>query len=148
MNKISVISLEKRFEKFEKGVKKSALEILKILKKDKIAVEIYLAGDRLMKKLNKEYRGKDKAANVLSFVEPEKFPHPETKEKFLGEIYLNVANESNKSNKTNKTDKIYLLLHAILHLLGYTHKKKSDRMKMEKKENHVYHLLRHRNFAN
>lgn len=145
MNKISVISLEKRFEKFEKGVKKSALEILKILKKDKIAVEIYLAGDRLMKKLNKEYRGKDKAANVLSFVEPESFPHPETKKKFLGEIYLNVAN---RTNRTDKTDMNFLLIHALLHLLGYTHKKKSDRIKMEKKENHVYHLFRHRNFAN
>lgn len=138
-NKIIVISLEKRFEKFEDEVKKSVLEILKILKKPRVAVEIYLAGDRLMEKLNKEYRGKNKAANVLSFVEPGEFPHPEIKEKFLGEIYLNVA---------DKTDMNFLLIHALLHLFGYTHKKKSDRIKMEKKENHVYHLFRHRNFAN
>ena len=96
-----------------------------------------------MRRLNKEYRGKDKVANVLSFVEPLNFPHPETKTRFLGEIYLNFI-DSDKFVVSCQ----YLLIHAILHLLGYTHKGKSDRMKMEKKENHVYHLFRHRNFAN
>lgn len=140
MNKVSVVSSDKRFGKFEKEIKSSALEILKILKKDKAAFEIYLAEDELMKKMNKEYRGKNKAANVLSFIEPESFPHPETKEKFLGEIYVNFQSSDFPISQ--------LLIHSILHLFGYTHKKKNDRMKMEKKEKYVYHLFRHRNFAN
>ena len=138
-NKITVVSLEKQFKKFEKDIKKAALAILKILNKDNVAVDIYLAGNAMMRRLNKEYRGKDKAANVLSFMEPLNFPHPETKTRFLGEIYLNPQFLNFPISQ--------LLIHAILHLLGYTHKRKSDRMKMEKKENHVYHLFRHRNFA-
>lgn len=138
-NKIEVVGFEKRFKKFEKIVGKSIEEILKILKKKNVAVEIFLAGNGLMRQLNREYRGKDKAADVLSFVEPANFPHPEKKERFLGEIYLNLDEIAN-------TD--YLLIHAMLHLLGYSHKRKSDRIKMEKKEKHVYHFFRHRNFEN
>ena len=67
------------------------MAILKILNKDNVAVDIYLTGNALMRRLNKEYRGKDKVANVLSFVEPINFPHPETKTRFLGEIYLNAS---------------------------------------------------------
>lgn len=137
MNRVAVVGIEKKFEKFEKDIRRDALAILKILNKDNVAADIYLSGNALMRRLNKEYRGKDKVANVLSFVEPLNFPHPETKTRFLGEIYLNINSTVN-----------HLLIHAILHLLGYTHKGKSDRMKMEKKENHVHHLFRHRNFAN
>lgn len=139
-NKIEVVDFEKRFKKFEKVIEKSAEEILKILKKKNVAVEIFLAGNRLMRQLNRKYRGKDKIADVLSFVEPVNFPHPERKERFLGEIYLNTAMQ--------KTRHRILLIHAILHLLGYSHKRKSDRIKMGKKEKHVYHFFRHRNFAN
>lgn len=143
MNKIIIVGLERRFKKFEKGVKKIALEILKVLKSDNVAVEIYLASDKLMHKLNKEYRGKDKIANVLSFVEPVGFPHPETKKlRYLGEIYLNI--DCCKLSVIS----YQLLTHAFLHLFGYTHKKKDDRMKMEKKENYVFNLLRYRNVTN
>ncbi len=155
-NKITVVSLVGKNKKpacnamrsiagrFEKDIRKDAPAILKILNKDNVAIDIYLAGNVLMRRLNKKYRGKDKAANVLSFVEPLNFPHPETKIRFLGEIYLNINSTTNYKLWTTN----YLLVHAILHLLGYTHKGKSDRIKMEKKENHVHHLFRHRNFAN
>jgi len=156
-NKITVIGLERQFKKFEKYIQKDALVILKILNKDNVAVDIYLAGNALMRRLNKEHRGKDKTANVLSFVEPLNFPHPETKTRFLGEIYLDTqtftdftltnTEKSQHKSVSSQHGSVYLI-HAILHLLGYTHKGKSDRIKMEKKENHVHHLFRHRNFAN
>ena len=150
-NKVEVISLEKKFKIFEKSIKNSALEILKILNKDNVAFDIYLASAALMRRLNKEYRGKDKAANVLSFVEPLNFPHPETKTRFLGEIYLNLTHDSQSTTNGGCKSLVVsrkLLIHSILHLFGYTHKKKSDRIKMEKKENHVHHFFRHRNFSN
>ena len=64
------------------------MAILKILNKDNVAVDIYLTGNALMRRLNKEYRGKDKVANVLSFVEPINFPHPETKTRFWAKFTL------------------------------------------------------------
>lgn len=141
LNKIITTSLDKRFKRNEPATQKTALEALKILKENNALIEIYLIGNRLMRRLNKEFRGKDKTTNILSFVEPINFPHPETKSRYLGEIYLNAAAKY-------KLQTASLIVHGILHLLGYTHKRRNDRMKMEKMEKYVYHRLRHRNISN
>lgn len=141
MNKIITTSLDKRLKGNESATQKTALEALKILKEDNALIEIYLIGNKLMRRLNKEFRDKDKTTNILSFIEPENFPHPETKSHYLGEIYLNATVKY-------KLQTASLIVHGILHLLGYTHKKRNDRMKMEKMEKYVYHCLRHRNISN
>jgi len=126
-NKITVIVLGRFKKKTSEGVGKTAGKILKILKKKNLEVEIYLGDNRIMKRLNKEFRGKDKAADVLSFEEPRNFILPQSKFKRIGEIYLNTVNYN-----------YGLLIHGLLHLLGYDHKRKSDRIKMEKLEQYVY----------
>ena len=136
MNKILVIGLKKKFGKFEK-IKISASKILKNLKQDGVQAEIYLLGDRDMKFLNKKFRGKDKAADVLSFNEPKNFVSPPSKFRRIGEVYLNMSDvrcqmlnvRCQMSDVRNR-----LLIHGLLHLLGYVHKKKNDRIKMEKIE--------------
>ncbi|KKP85907.1 MAG: hypothetical protein UR88_C0004G0014 [Candidatus Nomurabacteria bacterium GW2011_GWA1_35_8] len=151
MSKIAVISLEKRFGKFERPVFSAAAKLLKTINNDDFYLEIYLAGDKSMKFLNKKFRNKNKAANVLSFDEPNGFPHPELagrggiiKTKSLGEIYLNMTNNlrpitddiqlTTNNNRGLSVISYQLLVHGLLHLLGYNHKKKNDRIKMEKKE--------------
>lgn len=131
MNKILVIGLEKKFEKFEKKIKIAASKILKNLKQDGVQAEIYLAGDQEMKFLNKKFRGKDKAADVLSFNEPKNFISPPSKFKKIGEIYLNMSDIQSCPSASRCR---MLLAHGLLHLLGYIHKKKNDRIKMEKIE--------------
>ncbi len=81
-----------------------------------------------MKFLNKKFRGKDKAADVLSFNEPKNFVSPPSKFRRIGEIYLNVSSIKYQVSSDR------LLIHGLLHLLGYVHKKKNDRIKMEKIE--------------
>ncbi|MBI4087539.1 MAG: rRNA maturation RNAse YbeY [Candidatus Liptonbacteria bacterium] len=66
--------------------------------------------------------------DVLSFAEPKGFPHPESKKRFLGEIYLNRGLRSDFPRLA------FLLIHGLLHLLGYTHNKKSDTLKMQSLE--------------
>lgn len=132
MNKISVVSLEKNFEKFEENVEKIALKILKILNKSDISAEIYLIGNRKMKFLNKKFRGKDKTTTILSFEEPRNFILPSSKFKRIGEIYLNCQLSAVSCQ---------LLMHGILHLFGYNHQKKNDRIKMERIENWVIREL-------
>ena len=131
MNKVSVLSLEKRFKKFDGKIKKTALKTFKILKKKNVSAEIYLAGNQKMRFLNKKFRGKNKSTDVLSFTEPMNFPHPETKTRFLGEIYLNIQDSRFKIQDSR------LLIHGLLHLFGYNHKKKNDRIKMEKIEKKI-----------
>lgn len=122
-------------DKVLKEIKRLASEILKKLKKRDLYLEIYLISPQKIRALNKKYRGKNKATDILSFQEPRGFLYPD-KQKRLGEIYLNSSAVSDKENLK------ILLIHGILHLFGYQHKKKSDRIRMEKKETAILKLLK------
>jgi len=147
MSKISVFSAGKKFQKYESLIKKQAGKIAKVLKIKNSAIDIFLTSNSQMRSINKKFRGKNKPTNILSFVEPKKFPHPELKsgknsgKNFIGEIYLNINKVSDftGSKKYLKLDE--LLVHGLLHLLGYIHNTKNDRMKMEKKEEAILKKL-------
>ena len=123
--KKAVTSLSKEFAEEEKSVKKVLIKLDKILGLSDKYIEVYLVGDAFMKK------------NVLSFAAPQNFPHPET-QKFqpLGEIYLNP-----QYIKENGEDLTYMLVHGLLHLLGYDHQGKSDRIKMTTEEQKIMQQL-------
>lgn len=135
MNRVLIVSLDKKSRKFEKPLKSAALKILKILKKNGVEAEIYLIGDRQMRFLNKKFRGKDKITTVLSFEEPRNFIYPKSEYRRIGEIYLNMSKIKNQKLK------VYLLIHGLLHLFGYDHKRKNDRIKMEKTEQSIIKCL-------
>lgn len=135
MSKIEVVSLSKRSQRFEKLIQKSAGKVLKVLNKNNVLAEIYLINSRKMRFLNKKFRGKDKTTTVLSFEEPRNFILPASKHKKIGEIYLNTKVLNFKFQVSS------LLVHGLLHLFGYNHQKKSDRIKMERLENLVIREL-------
>ena len=105
--------LDKQFS----ALKKSVLKQAQWLVGKEEYVEIYLVGDDFMYK------------NVLSFPHPQGFPRPDIKQQVLGEIYLNPS-----YIKEHGEDLVFMLVHGFLHLLGYDHIKKSDRIVMERKE--------------
>ncbi|MEK7114538.1 MAG: rRNA maturation RNase YbeY [Patescibacteria group bacterium] len=151
MNKISVIGLDKKFKKFEAGIQGVALKILEILNKNGVEAEIYLIDGRKMRFLNKKFRGQDKTTTILSFEEPKNFILPPSKHKKIGEIYLNMTNDRRPTTNDSSGSLVVsrrLLVHGLLHLLGYDHQKKNDRIKMEKKEEYVHNRLRLRNISN
>jgi probable rRNA maturation factor len=106
-----------------------AKKILVALKVKGSSFDIFLLDNRSMTRLKARFIKKKTEPNVLSFPEPAYFPHPETKKRYLGEIYLNndILTSSPERAKV-------LLLHGILHLLGYDHVKKADIAKMESLE--------------
>jgi rRNA maturation RNase YbeY len=78
------------------------------------SLSVLLCGDRTAARLNREHRGKDTAANVLTF------PLTETS----GEILLNIAKvrrEASKFGLSPQGHAKFLLIHGCLHLKGYTH---------------------------
>jgi probable rRNA maturation factor len=103
-----------------------AAKILKALKVRGATMDIILLDNAKIAALKARFIKKKTEPNVLSFPEPAHFPHPETKKRYLGEIYLNrdILRRSPERAKA-------LLLHGILHLLGYDHKKKADIAEME-----------------
>jgi rRNA maturation RNase YbeY len=83
--------------------------------------------DDAVKSLNAQWRGKDMPTNVLSF------PAPETAGT-LGDIalaYETCAREADEQGKSLKDHATHLLVHGLLHLLGYDHEADDDAAEME-----------------
>jgi len=139
--------IDKKFETLKNPVRKQVLEILAVLKKEGYAIDVLLLGNRKMRSLNKKYRGKDAATNVLSFEEPKEFVYPKGITKQKGEIYLNPDMSSDWWIKRSKKkaeeflDIRFLLVHGVLHLFGYDHIEDGDATKMERKEIAIIKLL-------
>lgn len=129
MNKI-IIDSSPEFTNLKPRVAKIIQKSLKILKKNNLAMEIYLVKDAEIKRLNKHFLGKNKVTSVLSFEALPEFPRPDIHPlRYLGEIYL-----APDYIKNHKEDIRRLARHGLLHLLGYTHHKKGDRIRMERLE--------------
>lgn len=85
--------------------------------------------------LNKEFRGKDKPTNVLSF--PMDVPDELVQAmalKLLGDLVVCadiVDQESAQQNKTTEAHWAHMLTHGMLHLQGYDHINDSDAEEME-----------------
>jgi len=107
-------------------------DVFEFLDSPNSSVDVYLIDGRIMRKLNREFRGKNKATDILAFPYPEDFPIQKGKPRPLGDIYLNPEYIAR-----NKETLEYLLVHGLLHLLGFNHDKNSDRIKMEKLEKMV-----------
>lgn len=92
---------------------------------------VFLLDNDAMRELDKRYAGKNqKFVEVLSFGPPVGFPRPESKKRCLGEIYINSGVRSRFRLKR-------LLIHGILHLLGFDHERKNDIIKMEAMEKRI-----------
>lgn len=120
---LKVILLDKQVKKYLTKVKKMARRLTRFLNQ-KGTAEVYLISGRRMRHLNKMFRKKDKSTNVLSFAKPKNFPGKE-----LGEVYLDPLYIKKRKENLN-----LMLVHGVLHILGYDHKRRNDRIKMEKRE--------------
>jgi probable rRNA maturation factor len=118
----------------EKEAQRLLKKALKLLGRERSAADIFFIGDAAMRRLNRVYRGKDKTTNVLSFSAPKNFPRPDLKTgtTYLGEIYLNMV-----YIKKEGGDWRAMLIHGLLHLLGFDHEKISDKIRMQKLEKSI-----------
>lgn len=98
-----------------------------------VELSLVFTDDATIQKLNAEWRGKDKPTNVLSFpafpVEPGD-PLPP----MLGDIvlaYETVAKEAELEGKPLENHITHLIVHGLLHLLGYDHETEDEAEEME-----------------
>ena len=105
-----------------------------------IEISVVLGNDLEIKKLNKNYRQKNKPTNVLSFpaVDFKNMNKAEAEEFImLGDIILafeTIKNEAAEQNKTFANHLYHLLIHSLLHLLGHDHEKEKEAKIMENLE--------------
>ena len=119
-----------------------------------VEVGVMISDDRNIREVNREHRGKDEPTDVLSFPTGTYIPgnfqaneadiDPETGTLHLGDIILSseraVAQAEEYGHDTTR-ETAYLMVHATLHLLGYTHDKPEDQAKMREREECVLGML-------
>ncbi len=132
----------------ESWLKKLIQEIFSLLKKrGDYELEINLLRPSAIQKLNKIYRGKNRPTTILSFVASESkgFVNAATSGQYLGEIFLCpsiIKKQAKKLQISTKEMMTIVMLHGILHLLGYTHNNEKNARKMEHKEEEILRALK------
>ena len=103
-----------------------------------VSIRVVAAGE--MRGLNRHYRGKDKATNVLSFPAGPVSGLPGEVPQLLGDIVICasvVANEAVAQGKALRDHWAHMLVHGTLHLLGYDHEDDADAKEMESLETRI-----------
>jgi probable rRNA maturation factor len=110
-----------------------------VLPNDPRSLDVLLTGDEEIRLLNKQWRGKDSATNVLSFPSPA-MPVPTGEAAHLGDLVLawdTVEREAAAAQKPLIDHAVHLMVHGVLHLLGYDHENDADGNAMETKETEI-----------
>lgn len=95
-----------------------------------------------MRRLNMSYRGKDKVTDVLAFPYDEK-PLPDERP-LIGEVlicYPEAKRQAKEHGRTVRQEVGDLLIHGILHVLGYDHERPVDARKMFPLQEKIYQVL-------
>ncbi len=99
-------------------------------------VTVLLTTDAALRKLNRQFRGKDKATDVLSFPAEGSFPAEHRRcEKIAGDLAISVPTAQQQAIEQGhslSTEIKVLILHGLLHLAGHDHE--SDAGKMARRE--------------
>jgi probable rRNA maturation factor len=110
-------------------------------------LSLLLLDDRQIRKLNRAWRKKDRPTDVLAFAQREgKFCDP--KDPVLGDIVISVETAKRQAREQGHplpTELDLLLVHGLLHLLGYEHEQGGTRAsRMRSKEKELMKKLGHR----
>lgn len=109
-------------------------------------VGLVLAGDDVMRQLNRRYRGKDNSTNVLSFTNQEMINGVQVEPdcQYLGDIYISpeiLVKEAQQLKISEKERFAQLFVHGILHLLDFDHASPAEGVKMEELEDKIVQLV-------
>jgi probable rRNA maturation factor len=116
----------------------------------KTEVGIVVTGQEMVQQLNRNYRGQDEPTDVLAFstreeadgmpsfiLAPDGLSH-------LGEViisYPQAQTQAEEHGHSLKRELTILLIHGLLHLLGYEHEEKEPRSKMQTREKELLELI-------
>jgi probable rRNA maturation factor len=103
----------------------------------KVSLSLLFTGDAKMLEINRQWRGKATATNVLSFPVAADAPVPKGELQPLGDIVLAygvVSREALEQQKPVGDHVAHLIVHGVLHLLGYDHEDEAEADAMEARE--------------
>jgi probable rRNA maturation factor len=106
-------------------------------------LSIVLADDATVHALNREYRNTDAPTDVLSFGQEEEgdaFVRPDDASRHLGDVIISIdtaRRQAEESGISMQDEVSHLLVHGILHLLGYDHELPDDEQIMRAREDAI-----------
>jgi probable rRNA maturation factor len=109
-------------------------------------LSVLIVDDEAIRVINRDYLQKDRPTNVISFSMREG-EGVEIQPALLGDVVISAetaARDAAEAGLPFESELYFLLLHGILHLLGFDHERGSaeDALRMESKEEEVFALIR------
>ena len=98
-------------------------------------VSLVLAGNEYVRELNRKYRSIDRATDVLAFP---------MDEEILGDIVISVEKVQEQAltyRQSFEEEMARLIIHGVLHLLGYSDKSKHDEKKMHVRQEQILNVI-------
>ncbi len=139
-------------QKYLSEIAEKTLEVARF--KKPVEISLVIVGEKRIRTLNKKYRGIDKVTDVLSFGNDTvnktaknktvKFINSPNGIACLGEIFIcypQTVKQAKQKKHSVKEELTILLIHGILHLLGFEHKGDYEKSEMKVKEVEVLEKL-------
>ena len=155
---ISIANQQKELPNLPSSLRRRTARLLEELGLSQAELSIVLCDDEAIRELNAEWRGKDKATDVLSFPIHEAYDlgkeHYLSEEMeagsippLLGDIVISTetcVRQAKEWGHTPCDEAIRLCLHGLLHLCGYDHEEEDDAVEMKAREDELLQLFRTR----
>ncbi|MFC1769427.1 rRNA maturation RNase YbeY [Nitrospirota bacterium] len=151
MTRVIVRNTQRKVSLSIQAIERESRKALRTLGVKDAELSILFASPQKVRSLNHQYRGIDKTTDVLSFAVHDlggkpPFRRPEGEEEFLlGDIVINPRRAEEQAKEyevTLKTEIRRLIVHGLLHLLGYDHEAGAyQARKMVKKEEEVLEAI-------
>jgi len=128
-------------QKWLREVVNAALSTQKINRP--VELSLIITGDKEVHRLNRDYRGIDATTDVISFALSEnaaEFVTPPDRISRLGEViisYPQAVSQAKENGQTIKAELAWLVVHGLLHLLGYDHQDDKSEAIMRKREDAI-----------
>jgi rRNA maturation RNase YbeY len=110
-----------------------AQAMLDALGRPQAELSILLCDDATIQDLNREYRNKNRATDVLAFPMQEG-PSPQPNPELLGDVVISLPTATRQAEARDRPiieEVTFLLAHGLLHLLGYDHANKREEREMK-----------------
>ena len=112
------------------NVKRTAQKILRLVGQNNAELSLALVGNDEIRELNRKYRNKPTPTDVLSFPADESAG---LHARLLGDVIISVEQaeiQAKQARRTLEAEVEWLLIHGILHLLGYDHERSAKEAKI------------------
>jgi probable rRNA maturation factor len=151
---VAIICRSASARRYERGLRADGVALLRILGLEHCELSLVVVGDRAIRTLNREFRAKDQATDVLSFPQFEDKAELKTLARGgakdappipIGDIVISIETASRQARELEQSAAARLrtlLIHGLLHLTGYDHERSAaEARRMFKREHQLAELM-------